>query len=130
MRVMSEPAGPPPIHRMPAGRAMDYRVWTEVLGREVKTIGFLGVEDQGVAYAEWAKLPEFSTDIAAAWQIVEKERLHISPWEMDGGRRGWIVSEMRDLNSARVYEIADSAPLAICRAALRRAGQRHAEARG
>lgn len=64
-------------------------------------------------------LPNYSTDIAAAWQVVEKLRLGIAP--MGDGK--WGVA-MRDqpVNSIKDLTINESAPLAICLAALKARG--------
>ena len=89
----------------------------------------------GVSYGGDSRtiiIPKYSTDIAAAWVLVEKvadlhgcqfsiERVG-KPWEIRCGKYGAVVSggdlqyERPDLTLA-VY--ADSAPLAITRAAIK-----------
>ena len=86
-----------------------------------------------------AFVEEYSSDIDAAWLVAEKLRLMIVPiasheWErdLDDGQegdlpRGWAAakcsaSERRDTYfevSTRCWSFADTAPLAICRAALK-----------
>ncbi len=66
-----------------------------------------------------AELPEYSTDIEAAWKVVELCRPYI---KLDargmGGDNGpeWMVTIWYGYGEVSVY--APSAPLAICRAAL------------
>ncbi len=75
-----------------------------------------------------AVLPEFSTDIAAAWTVVEKmPRVlgHIYPSfdEESGKFLHWcaVVENSEPWSSARYGAVGETAPLAICRAALRAA---------
>lgn len=78
--------------------------------------------------------PDYSTDIAAAWQVVEKlaERgiaLNIGPyWGHPPKHEGWHVEldialdTLPDLDTIPIgdrYTVAPTAPLAICRAALK-----------
>jgi hypothetical protein len=69
----------------------------------------------------WDRLPAFSTDIAAAWQVVEKLGGHLDiihwadsdTWQVNFGSR----------DGRRPYTMpqddwGETAPLAICRAAL------------
>jgi hypothetical protein len=62
-------------------------------------------------------LPYYSTDIAAAWEVVEKLRLAIAP----GDEGGWIAASSAYHLDAGRAERADTAPHAICLAALKAA---------
>ena len=58
---------------------------------------------------------EYSTDIAAAWQVVEQFKDY--NMQLDGHGDGWTFHIFKD---ATCYEAdAPTAPLAICRAALK-----------
>lgn len=105
-----------------AGRELDAEVATKVMGWSVELI--VGPRD---AFEEWRD-PQgwrygpdpkpYSTDIAAAWQVLE----HVSAsgwlWQIDmateGGWKVLIDHPDGRIRSAR----ADAAALAICQAAL------------
>ena len=94
------------------------------------------IDDEGVLYREPIKenivshlsyrgdfskvnLPKFSTDIAAAWLVVEKLLPEYDFYfEVSGNRieDGWFAMFGDDLDKA---EVAETAPLAICHAALK-----------
>lgn len=66
-------------------------------------------------------LPHYSTDIAAAWLVVEK--LRADGWDFnfdhDVGRSAHALFTRRPILSDCLFEqYADTAPLAICKAAL------------
>lgn len=67
--------------------------------------------------------PHYSTDIKLAWQAVEKLCLHLSPFVDNGKPYAWVVSDRHNLNEARIVVDAPTAPLAICRAALKAVGE-------
>lgn len=79
----------------------------------------------------WAPelLRPYSTDIAAAWQVVEKLKLHPKAAEYgvmvgaspNGGYFCWLAS--RDCEAAKIYAAGDTGPHAICLAALRARGR-------
>jgi hypothetical protein len=100
---------------MEAGRELDALVAEDVMRLRVcRDYGFRGnhvvVNDLGIVIAEIAR---YSTDIAAAWQIVEY--FYRAGWgagaEMDGhtGCRAFVGQFTAE---------ADTAPFAICLAAL------------
>jgi len=107
------------IMAMEAGREMDALVAEKVMGWELRTFKSNGVDFWHIPGTVRCELdaPKFSTDIGAAWEVVEK-----------------MIGEMWNLSleyQSAVYwcefgktcvpgdgEIADTAPLAICRAAL------------
>jgi hypothetical protein len=103
------------MSEMNAGRELDALVAEKVMGADV-------VVRDGRAYINgnpYDRLPNYSTDIAHAWQIVERmadwrvviERVPSGEWE--------VMFDTR-----RVFENvkADTLPLAICRAALAAVG--------
>ena len=130
------------IDDMPAGRELDALVAEKVMGwcitawndgepwgnREVfppfEPINGIPADCDCISHSEAGEPPHYSTDIAAAWEVVEK---------LDGGgERGtfwWMISSPGNdtMYSARIFEgsveivgaMAPTAPLAICRAALR-----------
>jgi hypothetical protein len=89
---------------------------TQVSGDRYKYYWMRPSED-----VHWDTLPRYSTDIATAWALVEKFRLAVTPWSTQGWiatvepGEGWICP-------------ADTAPHAICLAALFIVGNRHAPA--
>lgn len=124
-----------------AGRAMDALVAEKVMGwtrwewergdwdGPADATIFAQHERSLAVYANGEEEPSFwfapSTDIAAAWQVVERMRDLGWPW---GGAR-WRVSEWTSPRKAEfsaqfeklnvtVGADAETAPLAICRAAL------------
>ncbi len=80
----------------------------------------------------WMGCPDYSTDIKAAWDVVEKIK-HLKPdgererffemgWTADGWWVGWGVSAGIGGYSFYTSIIADTAPEAICLAALKSVG--------
>ena len=148
---MSDPVAQERTATLKAGRELDDRVAVSVMGWEVFTLSYFGTEDEtprmrelhdwltrvgiesvGVYYIDverdfWRDSDDFqpSTDIAAAWEVVEKVREHFN-FELDGDDvwQVWFRPfRMRD--GYRVYygiavsDSGDTAPLAICLAALK-----------
>jgi len=71
--------------------------------------------------------PKFSTDIAAAWQVVEKMRDTLGHWELAHhildprkcyAEFGGEYEPYDGWHNCKGCALADTAPLAICRAAL------------
>jgi hypothetical protein len=104
------------IVQMEAGREMDALVAELVMGWEKRVFGD-GVDYWHLPGGAICELdaPHYSTDIAAAWQVVEKlpfsvyvevrwDGKNAEAW-FDSGSQTWEAS-------------APTAPLAICRAAL------------
>jgi len=91
------------ILNMPAGREMNRLV--------MEWVTELTVDDNFY-------IPAYSTDIAAAWEVVAKmgnvNELH--DVELRTSIRGWICSIFNSFDNFEVN--AETAPLAICRAAL------------
>jgi hypothetical protein len=81
-------------------------------------------------WQEFIVVPRYSTDLAAAWQVVEKlatgyrNVLIENTAELLGKRRYWVdIKEHGDLGMIDIAKAnADTAPLAICLAALKAVG--------
>ena len=106
---------------MKAGRDMDALVAEKVMGDTDAYYLPLGEGELNVA----ARVPRYSTDIAAAWQVVEKfgysPSIHV--FRSHGGKWGCKISLSSDPNvDAEYFGFAETAPLAICLAALKKAG--------
>jgi hypothetical protein len=81
----------------------------------------------------WPWPPPYSTDIAAAWLVLELLISEcggcFSTWSGDGGDWACVFGEDADdemLDVETRGAISDSAPLAICRAALKSTQQQEA----
>ncbi len=125
---------------MKAGRELDELVAEKVMGMHKKIGnhgGMMGsrsgyfdawIESNGERYGRDA--PPFSTDIEAAWQVVEKVRnieidkdslvkasfqVMASPYD-PVYYAGWVAHD--DANAFYHWNFADTAPYAICLAAL------------
>lgn len=69
---------------------------------------------------KWARWPRYSTDISAAWQVVEKMRkagFNVSIWAYDSPYKVRVTIESSSHGPQFSFK-ADSAPEAICKAAL------------
>jgi hypothetical protein len=121
------------ILNMPAGREMDALVAEKVMIVEFTKHNYKAhdvlsntIEERTYYSTSFAPLPHYSTDIAAAWQVVEKLMemgdVFIENWQ-DGE---WFVACDPLMNKPRRNAAScdgkktgkESAPLAICRAAL------------
>lgn len=107
---------------LPAGPALDELIAERVMGWTRRDGPVFSHESrwQAPGVKGWDWLPEYSTDIAAAWQVVEKlragcihMRLTLSNHE-DGRYTCTFDKPMNEIYHAA----ADAAPLAVCRAAL------------
>ena len=122
------------MSELQAGRELDALIaekvmgWTSVamagLFTQFPAIALCGLPPGAQLNADLQVVPRYSTQIAAAWQVVEKFKMTITPnnchphikakWcvdvELKGSHELWLAG-------------AETAPLAICRAALRAVGQ-------
>jgi hypothetical protein len=123
---------PEQIDKMEAGREMDALIAEKVMGLNVKPIfrpknelkfmpGFVWHYEDTWEYPE---IKDYSTEIAEAWEVVEKLKLWI--WRDEQGNICSGKPEYDDYyNKDRIdtamkhSAIAETAPLAICRAALK-----------
>jgi len=105
------------IENMSSGREMDALIAERVLGLKVdyefEGFGGLRVPSLVDKYDEWGYLPDYSTDISAVWQVIEKLKEHKPLLNYDPYSKKWYMC----FNGAPFYS-AETAPLAICRAAL------------
>jgi ABA sandwich protein len=116
------------ILNMPAGREMDILMIDIVGGGLIdKAIHYnasmgirYAIQDDGVWKFQpgLAWLWSTSTEIAAAWEVVDKfYSMKLDKYSNGSEWRCYIVGE-KDGKNADGNSIADTAPLAICRAAL------------
>ena len=114
------------IRQMEAGRELDTLVMEVVMGYTREEREFLPSQ-----HWAWVKpdekptylLPQFSRDMTAAWEVVEK--VHSMGWFTDlcwrddviHGRIVWAMDFVTNAGKC-VSADSESAPLAICRAAL------------
>jgi Phage ABA sandwich domain len=123
---------PEDIENMQAGREMDEVVhlalwpedeilqlpWGDNILRQCRK-----PRREEIPHHSWFCLPHYSTDIAAAWQVVEKLREQFPIVVLQFEPEGCSVEVNTDKATPSYYRIvadvfADTAPLAICRAAL------------
>lgn len=92
------------IDEHPASRCLDAWVEQAVIDRQLR-----------IKTEEWGLVPRYSTDIAAAWEVVEKFRDY--DWKLYSHGEGETMVIYKD---GTHYEgDASTAPLAICRAAIK-----------
>ncbi|MGZ3770069.1 MAG: BC1872 family protein [Bdellovibrio sp.] len=102
---------------MKVGRELDILIAEKVMGKDISLEGPIPLH---------FRLPNYSTDISAAWEVVEKMK-SFKQWgafriKFDEFRKKWSVGwEWRDHGSSSVDHEAnsESAPYAICLAALK-----------
>jgi hypothetical protein len=126
------------IDAMPAGRELDALVaekvmgWTDINGNAA-AVG-CGLNHNKL----WTRVPDYSTDIAAAWQVVEKLVAEGRSWTFGACKPGKRSAE--DINQGHMHgyhagvktdhygvvpfywNYKDTMPLAICHAALKAVG--------
>lgn len=118
------------IDKLEAGRELDVLIADKVMGKgEWSTIGgiyFGPPEGKAKAHAEHTaevnRIPHYSTDIAAAWKIVEKlERDGIMLWHIgrEDSMPNWRAEFGRNHQPALGRAEGNTLPLTICRAALK-----------
>jgi len=134
------------IDDMPAGREMDALVAEKVMGEPIPTEppkctgSISGIQHYFEYYPQKAWVPDgtsggwrwkaraFSTDISAAWEVVEK--LAYEPTVQGVYEKLSVVVTVRLYSNeeawakieGRSWTKAETAPLAICRAALKAVG--------
>jgi hypothetical protein len=126
------------VPAMVAGRALDAEVDRVVFGHRVRMLASGGAQWWGEteAFTGWHNVPPYSTDIAAAWLVVEKLTAEGYWMSLEGWDKNtlleasWTASFWCDRGACSVHGgpsdsghgsgdvSADTAPLAICRAAL------------
>jgi hypothetical protein len=119
------------VRAEPAGRQMDAWVAEFVLGLRILDLDHMALkrvqDPRSEVYEEWVYIPESSTDIAAAWEVVEKLNNmqmpnHVGPTRvhrLSNCDNNWHVIFCSDFGYPPGDEVVEkTAPLAICRAAL------------
>jgi len=104
---------PEQIDAMPAGREMDSLVAEQVMGWKYNLLGDAW-ENTGHGWVGYEKFMP-SADIAAAWAVADM--LHFSI--ISQHPIGWLVDTRSNTRLPFVEVYANTAPLAICRAALK-----------
>jgi hypothetical protein len=116
------------IDTMEAGRELDALIAEEVMGFAVSMDGCdkPRIEEIINGRSRYDVLPPYSTSISAAWEVVEKiKSMGLAVWlGFEGGRWQAIFGIENKYvvlpEAGGDYEaLAPTAPLAICRAALR-----------
>lgn len=117
------------IEKMEAGREMDALIAEKIFKTPDQHIYHIDYDPEGNKFADGVKesIPHYSTDIAAAWLVVEKIKDH----SLDGRASYYFTVEYdRDNKNWRCgfkmmydgfydgYTIESTAPLAICKSAL------------
>ena len=89
------------IREMPAGREIDLLIGKYVM------------------HELYVEPPAWSVDIALAWEVVERLRSEDKPLAVIPRDNDWLVGSAKALPIWRLVSMAaETAPLAICRAAL------------
>ena len=116
------------ILTMQAGREIDALIAEKAMMLDGVTLG-----ESGLYYQlghKFYNVPHYSTDIAAAWKVVEKlQKISDNHFTLlcftTNFRAGWKTPDSNDLPNRQNgfvgfsdFVYADTAPLAICRAAL------------
>lgn len=118
-----------------AGRVLDLAIAEKVFGLYVTSRPKADVffyqrdnknfDESKVVYE--SEVPHYSTDIAAAWTVVEKmhecdfttQRMHRTGGKSSTTKGGWRVGlSDNEMGPDTAWCIADTLPLAICRCAL------------
>jgi hypothetical protein len=116
---------------MEAGQELDALVAEKVMGWTnlfpVDTHAILGSRTGINARGNRHQLPSYSTDIAAAWAVVEKLMMQdiwiaMCPYSFHAQPVGWFVEYFIDKDKKGGEIEAATAPLAICLAALKAVG--------
>lgn len=109
---------------MKPGRELDALVaervmgWTDIKFGEEKTAGLLEGFGQPPSNSGRIAFPNYSTDISAAWEILEEFCLT----HLTHGVNGWCCIIGRQIDETTVHSTeakAETAPHAICLAALK-----------
>lgn len=116
-------------------RELDALVAEKVMGWECT----IKMNELGEEYTEWSNgkgghlsdwgelrmtdvAPKYSTDIAAAWEVVEKLDLLVPTRFLVRDVDGWVVANYDEDLRREDGIVADTAPRAICLAALKVVG--------
>ena len=110
---------------MKPGRELDLLIAEKIMGLEIADSLVDELEDYYPTYKvtddeDWSELPvpKYSTDIAAAWKVVEKMKNNHWPFYLANYDNKWSCQFAKDSSHA----ISDQVPHAICLAALKAKG--------
>ena len=120
------------ITELKAGRELDALVADKVMG--LKNLfwnnAILFYEDRQFTreppVGKYPVVPDYSTDIAATMEIVEKDDGWGHDWVLErnmASGKPWLVRAIRQADGAQFTAFAETASLAICHAALEACGQ-------
>ena len=107
------------ILKMEAGREMDLLVSKLIVSKKIPATSWHNGETiyyEDINENELRKMPDYSTDISAAWEVVKKLKeisAFVEVTLYDCGHNSCKLNPFKN-----IYVEADTAPLAICRAAL------------
>lgn len=108
---------------MKAGRELDILISMRVFGNTESEAKFLRALHDEISFRPLGAGYLYSTDIAAAWEVVEKLGLLDSGDHLFREKDRWIVGDENQETGEPFYlATAKTAPLAICLAALRSIG--------
>lgn len=128
------------VDKLKAGRALDRLIAEKVMGCHVTkrpkgTFDLIvpggvnsvdWVEEEGA----WSGMPSYSTDISSAWEVVErilaiekKKKTYLPVFLVEAAPDGCSAVLQVEMGCQIVIENASTAPLAICRAALKAAAR-------
>lgn len=112
---------------MNPGKELDALIAEEVMGYEVVECDDDIITIQSMS--GWVRVPDYSTDLAAAWQVVEKlDQMMPKTWSfsLHGSGTEWCVGIdsndgqfLQNAAGVQIYQQAETAPLAICLAAIK-----------
>jgi hypothetical protein len=105
------------------GREMDALIAEKVMGYSLDyefadVLGAPTVKELRDKYDEWGLLPNYSTDIADAWQVVDKIYVHSLRRIVNGEPDKPALWQVFIYADSTLSGIAETPALAICRAAL------------
>lgn len=117
------------IEKMPAGREMDVLIAKHVMGLTVTSSEEMAYRRTEYGYSDLHRIDarKYSEDISAAWLVVEKLAKEPCAWyihsiNLTTGLRYnadyWEETDSPDGKIISYNATAETAPLAICRAAL------------
>lgn len=110
------------IEQMAAGRETDALVAEKVMGWPLHIKCFSCCEENPSHAHTGLRVPNYSTEIASAWEVVEKVFFDANrDWIIVPVHRSYVEIRTR-LGSGTLVADGVAAPLAICRAALKAVG--------
>lgn len=117
---------PAEIDAMPAGRDLDMLVAEKIMGwehdPESPYFCHRTLPNGNVAEIEADWIQHYSTNIADTWDVVAAIWIHTHHfecvWRHDDRNQGWVAQFGRHSHDNAAVATGETAPLAICRAAL------------